>query len=130
MSLSHDPLKGDYFRFLREALDRKDDENVLFLRYEEARKDRRQFVLDIAKFLGDRHYDKLIANNEKMLGLVLEHSSIESMKENPRRWCSEYLRLCVSASSSTMTRIIETIQVQGMDLSLSFVQAKQAVGES
>jgi len=61
---------------------------VLFLRYEEIRKDRRQYVLDIAKFLGDRHYDKLIANGEKMLGLVLEHSSIESMKVNPRRWCS------------------------------------------
>ena len=61
---------------------------MLFLRYEEIRKDRRQYVLDIAKFLGDRHYDKLIANGEKMLGLVLEHSSIESMKTNPLRWCS------------------------------------------
>ena len=81
---------GDYFDFTRKALDHKDDPNVLFLRYENGRANPRDYVLQIAKFLNEDIYPaKLLANDEKLLKLVLEHSSLDSMKKNPRRWCSD-----------------------------------------
>jgi len=80
---------NDYFDFLREWLDHKDDPNVLFLRYETGRKDVREYILQIASFLGEEYPKKLLANDEEILKMVIEHSSLESMKQNPRRWCSD-----------------------------------------
>ncbi len=81
---------GDYFDFLRKWLNRKDDPNMLFLKYEEGRKDTRKYVLQIAEFLDKDVYPaRLLADDEKIMKLVLEHSSLEAMKQNPRRWCSD-----------------------------------------
>ncbi|KAL7491181.1 hypothetical protein ACHAWT_000617 [Skeletonema menzelii] len=80
---------GDYFDFTRTALNHKDDPNVLFLRYENGRANSREYVLQIAKFLNEDVYPaKLLADNERLLNLVLEHSSLKSMKKDPTRWCS------------------------------------------
>ena len=80
---------NDYFDFLREWLDHKDDPNVLFLRYESGRKDVRGYILQIAAFMGEKYPKKLLADDERILKLVMEHSSLDSMKQNPRRWCSD-----------------------------------------
>eukprot|EP00804_Cyclotella_cryptica_P016993 CCRYP_001913-RA/>CCRYP_001913-RA protein AED:0.28 eAED:0.28 QI:0/0.5/0.66/1/0/0/3/1325/291 len=81
---------NDYFEFLREWLDHKDDPNVLFLRYEKGRQDTREYILQIAAFLDDSIYpQRLLADDERILKLVMEHSSLDSMKQNPRRWCSD-----------------------------------------
>eukprot|EP00970_Alexandrium_tamarense_P008454 scaffold1618_cov196-Alexandrium_tamarense.AAC.14 len=81
---------NDYFDFLREWLDHKDDPNVLFLRYEAGRKNTREYVLQIASFLDDKVYpQRLLADNEKILKLVMEYSSLDSMKKDARRWCSD-----------------------------------------
>ena len=81
---------GDYFEFLREVMDSKDNPNVLFLRYETGRKNTREYILQIASFLDETIYpDRLLADNEMILNLVLEHSSIDSMKKDPTRWCSD-----------------------------------------
>jgi len=81
---------GDYFDFTRVALNHKDDPNVLFLRYEHGRSNPREYVLQIAQFLNEEIYPaKLLADNERLLNLVLEHSSLDSMKKDPTRWCSD-----------------------------------------
>jgi len=81
---------GDYFEFLRKWFDRKDDSNMLFLKYEEGRKDTRKYILQIAEFVDtDMYPARLLADDEKILKLVLEHSSLEAMKQHPRRWCSD-----------------------------------------
>ena len=81
---------GDYFDFLRQSLDHKDDPNTLFLQYENGRKNTREYILQIASFLDDLIYPaRLLADDEKILKLVMEHSSIDSMKKNPARWCSD-----------------------------------------
>lgn len=80
---------GDYFDFLRQALDHKDDSNTLFLRYETGRKNVRKYIIQIATFLDDSIYPaKLLADDEKILKLIMEHSSLDSMKKDPQRWCS------------------------------------------
>lgn len=56
---------GDYFDYLRESLDHKDDPNSLFLRYETGRKNTRDYILQIASFLDDSVYPaKLLADDE------------------------------------------------------------------
>ena len=71
-------------------LDNKDNPNVLFQRYETGRKNTREYILQIASFLDNSIYPaRLLANGERILNLVLEHSSLDSMKKDPRRWCSD-----------------------------------------
>lgn len=81
---------GDYYDYTRRLLDHKDDPNVLFLRYESGRKNTREYVLEIASFLNESIYPaRLLADDERVMNLVLEHSSLDSMKKDPRRWCSD-----------------------------------------
>ncbi len=81
---------GDYYDYTRRLLDHKDDPNVLFLRYETGRGNTREYVLEIASFLDESIYPaRLLADDERVLKLVLEHSSLDSMKKDPRRWCSD-----------------------------------------
>ena len=80
---------GDYFDFLRQALNHKDDPNILFLRYETGRQNTKEYILEIARFLDESIYPaKLLADDEKILKMVMEHSSLESMKKDSQRWCS------------------------------------------
>jgi hypothetical protein len=81
---------GDYFTCLRSWMDHKDDPNVLFLTYERIRADTRGAILEISTFLdSERLPPKLLANDEEILNLVLEHSSLKNMKKHPLRWSSE-----------------------------------------
>ena len=80
---------GNYFSTLRSWLDHKDDNNVLFLTYEGLRHNTRDTVLSIAKFIRLDVYHKLLENDEDILKKVLDHSSLEKMKKDPLRWCSE-----------------------------------------
>ena len=81
---------GSYFDCVRSWLDHKDDENLLLLTYESLRSDTRAGVLKIAEVFDASVYpNRLLANNEEILNKVLEYSSLKSMQEDPRRWCSE-----------------------------------------
>mmetsp|Transcript_5190 Transcript_5190/g.14707 ORF Transcript_5190/g.14707 Transcript_5190/m.14707 type:complete len:311 (+) Transcript_5190:151-1083(+) len=81
---------GSYFDCIRSWLDHKDDANVLLLTYESLRSNPRAGVLKIAEFLDAQVYpERLLSNNEEILNKVLEHSSLNSMQKDPRRWCSE-----------------------------------------
>ena len=99
-------------------MDHKDDSNTLFLRYETGRKVRschakyqkqdasqdcilinifqslftqntKEYILQVASFLGDSCPDRLLADDENILKLVMEHSSLDSMKKDSIRWCSD-----------------------------------------
>lgn len=81
---------GSYFDCVRSWLDHKDDDNILCVTYESLRSNPREGVLKIAEFLDAKVYpERLLANNEEILNKVLEHSSLKSMQQDPRRWCSE-----------------------------------------
>ena len=81
---------GSYFDCVRSWLDHKDDDNILCVTYESLRSNPREGVLKIAEFLDAKVYpERLLANNEDILDKVLEHSSLKSMQQDPRRWCSE-----------------------------------------
>lgn len=46
---------GDYFDCLMSWYEHRNDQNVLFLTYEQLKKDTKEYVLKIAKFMGDKY---------------------------------------------------------------------------
>ena len=71
---------GDYFDHVLSWWRHKHDDNVTIIVYEDMKKNPRESVLNIAKFLGDDYVQKLI-KNEKMIDVILERSSVSFMKK-------------------------------------------------
>ncbi|XP_038253126.1 amine sulfotransferase-like [Dermochelys coriacea] len=70
-------LAGSWFDQIRDWYTHRDDFNILFLTYEEMKKDLRGAVLKICKFLGKQL-------NEKELDAVVENATFDKMKTDPR----------------------------------------------
>lgn len=81
---------GDYFAFYREWYERSADPNVLFVVYEDMKKDPEAAVLKVARFLGPEYEKRLLANNGKVLGEVLKYSSVEEMKKYTNNMIHEF----------------------------------------
>jgi len=79
---------GDYFQNLSSWLPHKSRNNILFMSYEDLKSNPRNGILQVAKFLGETHYTKMFANDERILKDVLLHSSVSSMQKDPQRWSS------------------------------------------
>ncbi|KAL3193994.1 hypothetical protein MRX96_001910 [Rhipicephalus microplus] len=72
---------GDYFDNVLSWYEHRNDPNVLFLTYENLRKDTTTYVLQIAGFISQERGKKLKENPELLQG-VLEKASLEYMKRN------------------------------------------------
>ncbi|KAM8927539.1 sulfotransferase 2B1-like [Pelodytes ibericus] len=66
---------GSWFDHIKGWMQMKDKDNFLFITFEELKKDHRETVTKICKFLGKEL-------DEKAIDLVVEHSSFQSMKTN------------------------------------------------
>ncbi|GFN75588.1 sulfotransferase [Plakobranchus ocellatus] len=66
---------GPWWKHVTEAWKRKDDENMLFLFYEDLQTDARKCVKQIAEFLGKSF-------TEEQIDLVVQHCNFDSMKKN------------------------------------------------
>jgi len=75
-----------FFENVNSWYEQRHQPNVLFLLYEDMKKDLRGNILKIARFLGENYEKDLIANDEEVLKKVLEESSFESMKEKTTKW--------------------------------------------
>ncbi|KAH7941143.1 hypothetical protein HPB49_010337 [Dermacentor silvarum] len=71
---------GDYFDHLLSWYDHRNDPNVLFVTYEQLKKDIRAWVLKIADFIGEEFGQKLRSDNS-LLENVLQNISVKNMKE-------------------------------------------------
>ncbi|KAM3931640.1 amine sulfotransferase-like [Leptodactylus fuscus] len=69
-------IGGSWFDHVRGWYTHKEDFNILFLTYEEMKKDLRSAVLKICKFVD-------IKLDEKAIDIVLEKASFKNMKEDP-----------------------------------------------
>ena len=78
---------GDYFDNLLSWWKHKNDRNILFLTYENAKADTQKTVIKIAKFLGAEYLN--LVRDVETLKKILYHSSFESMSENQNRWSSK-----------------------------------------
>ncbi|KAH7959761.1 hypothetical protein HPB49_013609 [Dermacentor silvarum] len=71
---------GSYFDHVATGYALRDRPNVLFLTYEQLKRETRETVLKLARFLGDRH-GRLIEDDENgLLDQILEQSSPSRMK--------------------------------------------------
>ncbi|RWS06893.1 sulfotransferase 1C2-like protein [Dinothrombium tinctorium] len=77
---------GDYYDHILSWYAHKDDENVLFLVYEQMIKDHVGHILKIAKFVSSEkcNYEHLILkDNAKLLRQICENTTFDSMKKVP-----------------------------------------------
>lgn len=80
---------GFYFDMTRSWFDRRHEPNVLFLTYEYIISNKEEAIMNIAKFLSGALVKKLSKDNGDLMKRILIHSSVENMKKDPLRWCSE-----------------------------------------
>ncbi|KAL1485191.1 hypothetical protein MTO96_032109 [Rhipicephalus appendiculatus] len=79
MFLAGKVIYGDYFEHLLPWYQRRADDNVLFLTYEQLKEDTKGQVLRIADFLGD-HHGAALREDEALLQRILDVCSLENMK--------------------------------------------------
>lgn len=72
---------GDYFDHFLSWYDHKDDTNVLYLRFEDMKKDHEGTVLQIARFLGNK-YIAMLEDDRDLLDRIVHYTSFKYMKEN------------------------------------------------
>ncbi|XP_077521314.1 sulfotransferase ssu-1-like isoform X3 [Amblyomma americanum] len=70
---------GDYFDHLLSWYEHSNDPNVLFVTYEQLKKDTRSWVLKVADFIGEEFGQKL-RSDESRLKNVLQNISVKTMK--------------------------------------------------
>ncbi|KAF7634817.1 Sulfotransfer_1 domain-containing protein [Meloidogyne graminicola] len=75
---------GDYFEHLKSWLPQLNNENVIFLKYEDMLKNLKETIILIAKFLNG-NAAKLI-ENEQILEKIIRESQLESMQKDQQRW--------------------------------------------
>ncbi|CAN8026364.1 unnamed protein product [Ixodes persulcatus] len=72
---------GDYFDHVLSWYEHRNDPNVLFLTYEDLKKDTGTWVLKIADFLGEE-YGQNLRDDHEALAKILEKTSVKTMKED------------------------------------------------
>uniref|UniRef100_A0A0R3RR60 Sulfotransfer_1 domain-containing protein n=1 Tax=Elaeophora elaphi TaxID=1147741 RepID=A0A0R3RR60_9BILA len=85
--LTKDIAFGNYFDYLLSWLPHINDENVLFLKYEDMCADLRQSVIRIGEFLGGKAAKYV--EDEAVLSQIVANSTITSMKQDQWRWFPE-----------------------------------------
>lgn len=78
---------GDYFDNLMSWYEHKDDDNALFLTYEQMKANPAKAVAAIGLFLGPGA--ARVVQDSNTLERILHHSSFESMRKDQQRWSSE-----------------------------------------
>ncbi|XP_077532459.1 sulfotransferase ssu-1-like [Haemaphysalis longicornis] len=75
---------GDYFEHVLSWYNYRNENNVLFVTYEQLKKDTPGMVLKIADFLGKEQYGDKLRQRPEILAKILNATSIESMRKlNP-----------------------------------------------
>ncbi|XP_067134022.1 sulfotransferase ssu-1-like [Centruroides vittatus] len=100
---------GDYFDHLIPWYEHRNDENVYFTTYEKVKRNTKEEVLNIAKFLGEE-YERDLKENPKILDDVLYYSSFEYMKKHVNDYFAEmngYIRENPDKVSSGWKHIAE-----------------------
>uniref|UniRef100_G3MQ94 Sulfotransferase domain-containing protein n=1 Tax=Amblyomma maculatum TaxID=34609 RepID=G3MQ94_AMBMU len=105
MFLSGKILYGDYFDHLLPWYERRAEKNVLFLTYEDLKKDTREQVICIADFLGEEHGSALREDVE-LLQKVLDLSSLDCMRDFFKDSPQERIKKISDALSETSNSTI------------------------
>lgn len=75
---------NSYFDHVIQWYSKRDQNNVLFLLYEDLKLDLKSNITRIARFLGSGYEDDLLSNKGEVLQKVLEQCSFKYMKKQPK----------------------------------------------
>ena len=71
---------GSYFDFVKGWWNQRNNPNVLTLLYEDMKSDTRSAIIKIADFMGSDYKSKMLEDDERVLKLVTQNSSFDTMK--------------------------------------------------
>lgn len=110
---------GFYYDMMRSWFNHKFDDNVLFITYEEIIANKRDAILKIAQFISSNLVEKVKKNNGEMMEKIILHSSVENMKKDPLRWCSErkvkFTPFIRQGHSGSWNELLSDVQVEKLD---------------
>ena len=72
---------GNYFQHVLSFYEHRNDDNLLMVSYEKLHANRKEEILRIAKFLGEKYY-QCLQEDEELLDKILLHTSFNYMKKN------------------------------------------------
>lgn len=120
---------GDYFDHQISWYDHRNDDNVLFVTYEELKTEPRAGILKIADFLGD-NYGRKLREEPEMIDRVLNACSIKKMRESNeefRKWGSKTVEILATTGKS-LSQDTQTLQALTEPISGEFVR-KGIIGD-
>ncbi|KAK8782719.1 hypothetical protein V5799_015943 [Amblyomma americanum] len=103
---------GDYFDHVLSWYEHRADSNVLFLTYEELKKDIRGSVLKIAVFLGKDKYGDKLRQNPDLFDKILAAISMESMRKlysEINNWSKDLTSIPMEAIPEDMRSVMQTL---------------------
>lgn len=83
---------NDYFDHLLSWYEHRNEPNVLFISYEEMKKDDEAAIFKIADFLGEE-YGKLVRENDEVMDRIIEFSSFDYMRQGTEKSFKEMLKI-------------------------------------
>ncbi|GBL95741.1 Sulfotransferase 1C4 [Araneus ventricosus] len=84
---------NDYFDNLQSWYEHRNDPNVFFVTYEEMKKNPKETIKKLGKFLGEE-YSSALEDNEELLDEIVHKSSFEYMKKTTNNLFTEMLNRC------------------------------------
>nr|XP_037285566.1 sulfotransferase 1C2-like [Rhipicephalus microplus] len=104
---------GDYFAHLLSWYKRRSDSNVLFLTYEDLKRDLRGSVLKIADFIDKQQYGDKLRKQPELLSKVLDSVSLDAMKKvntQFEEWCTKMANVPLEALPEEMRSRMEIVK--------------------
>ncbi|KAL1483260.1 hypothetical protein MTO96_033324 [Rhipicephalus appendiculatus] len=83
---------GNFFTFYKDWYERSRDPNVLFVVYEDLKRNPEELILRIARFMGEEYEANLLKDDRKRLRDVVKYSSVDEMKKYTNDIIQEFFR--------------------------------------
>nr|XP_054922425.1 sulfotransferase 1E1-like isoform X2 [Dermacentor andersoni] len=83
---------GNFFTFYKDWYERSRDPNVLFVVYEDLKRNPEETILRIARFMGAEYEANLLKDDRKRLRDVVKYSSVDEMKKYTNGIIQDFFR--------------------------------------